>query len=71
MITCPICKKEVVTSELLKTMKQEYVVEVDGDEVAGYSTTCPECGGTVFLESVPKVWHNDRQFLCFNKEKQQ
>lgn len=67
---CPICKKEVANNELLKTMNLQYVVEVDGDEVAGYSATCPECGGTVYFESVPKLWYEGRGFLHFKREKE-
>lgn len=68
---CPKCKKEVSNNKLLESKKLEYVVEVDGDEVAGYSATCPECGGTVYFESVPKLWYNGRNFLYFNKKEQQ
>lgn len=68
---CPICKKEVANNELRETMKFEDIIQVGDGEVALYSATCPECGGTVYLESVPKLSYNGRNFLYFNKKEQQ
>lgn len=68
---CPICKKEVANNELLKTIKFIDNVLVGDDMVGLYSATCPECGGTVYLESVPKFSYNGRGFLEFERKKQQ